>query len=404
MLSALLIASSYGHQPCCPYIHSPSSEGEYHSSDYGFRGNYSYLYGMGVPERSYQSANYRYGFNGMEKDDEMYDDPGAVPPKSGSGNSYDFGARMYNARVGRWMSQDPETRAYPDRSPYSFALDNPIKWKDADGGVVRDENGNIVYTVDSPNSQWIQMIVRVNDRAKGIFTVFAFNAERGRILTDKGSELYVFKATSSQVHERVVQLELDAKGNLVLGPDGQPIIKKSSDTGLLYPKVVDCSFNCTGNALTDQEFTISSHQITPDYLKEEGFEEIALSEAQEGDVGLYISDATGKTEHLELFLSPGAVTTKGGIAIDPGPQPPGRNPHFTNGNTFKVFRKQQSATQVIGPINSGGSAPTPAPNVVQTTIVSEKPNGTLNTVTQEEFLKIKKDVQKNQDGDDESND
>ncbi len=31
---------------------------------------------------------YRYGFNGMEKDDEI----------SGSGNSYDFGARTYDPR------------------------------------------------------------------------------------------------------------------------------------------------------------------------------------------------------------------------------------------------------------------------------------------------------------------
>jgi hypothetical protein len=36
-------------------------------------------------ERLYNSG-YRYGFNGMEKDDEV----------NGSGNSYDFGERLYN--------------------------------------------------------------------------------------------------------------------------------------------------------------------------------------------------------------------------------------------------------------------------------------------------------------------
>jgi hypothetical protein len=38
-----------------------------------------------------QYCDYRYGFNGMEKDDEV---------KNGKGNSYDFGARMYDSRLG----------------------------------------------------------------------------------------------------------------------------------------------------------------------------------------------------------------------------------------------------------------------------------------------------------------
>jgi RHS repeat-associated protein len=42
---------------------------------------------------------YRYGFNGMEKDDEV----------KGSGNSLDFGSRIYDARTGRWLSVDPVT-------------------------------------------------------------------------------------------------------------------------------------------------------------------------------------------------------------------------------------------------------------------------------------------------------
>jgi glutamyl-tRNA(Gln) amidotransferase subunit D len=48
---------------------------------------------------SSDAALYRYGFNNMEKDDEL----------KGSGNSYDFGARIYDPRVGTmvgggWMS------------------------------------------------------------------------------------------------------------------------------------------------------------------------------------------------------------------------------------------------------------------------------------------------------------
>lgn len=48
-----------------------------------------YPFGMIQPGRSYNSPDYRYGFNGMEKDDEV----------KGSGNSYDFGARMYSSTL-----------------------------------------------------------------------------------------------------------------------------------------------------------------------------------------------------------------------------------------------------------------------------------------------------------------
>ncbi|HEU0228635.1 MAG TPA: RHS repeat-associated core domain-containing protein [Arachidicoccus soli] len=66
---------------------------------------------------------YFYGFNGMEKDDEV----------SGAGNSYDFGARMYNPRVGRFLSIDPKTHQYPYFSPYCFAGNSPILFVDENG-------------------------------------------------------------------------------------------------------------------------------------------------------------------------------------------------------------------------------------------------------------------------------
>jgi len=56
-----------------------------------------YPFGMQMPGRSYNSGEYRYGFNGMEKDDEV----------KGSGNSYTTEFRQYDPRLGRWMSLDP---------------------------------------------------------------------------------------------------------------------------------------------------------------------------------------------------------------------------------------------------------------------------------------------------------
>jgi RHS repeat-associated protein len=59
---------------------------------------------------------YRYGFNSMEKDNEI----------NVNGGSYDFGARIYDSRLGRWLSLDGFERFYPSMSAYSNSLNNPI--------------------------------------------------------------------------------------------------------------------------------------------------------------------------------------------------------------------------------------------------------------------------------------
>lgn len=78
---------------------------------------------MLVPNRHGQSDSYRYGFNGKEKDDEL----------KGEGNSYDFGARMLDPRVGRWFARDPLEKEFPWQSPYTSVNNNPIIYDDPTG-------------------------------------------------------------------------------------------------------------------------------------------------------------------------------------------------------------------------------------------------------------------------------
>ena len=66
---------------------------------------------------------YRYGFNGQEKVDEV----------KGNGNSYDFGARIHDPRIGRFLSLDPRMSDFPSMSPYVFAANNPIRYVDVYG-------------------------------------------------------------------------------------------------------------------------------------------------------------------------------------------------------------------------------------------------------------------------------
>ena len=91
-----------------------------------------YPFGSSMPGRTYNNGDYRYGFNGMEKDDEI---------KGSGGSSYDFAARMYDSRLGRFLSLDRLAKKFPFYSPYLFAGNTPISAVDING----DELYIIVY-------------------------------------------------------------------------------------------------------------------------------------------------------------------------------------------------------------------------------------------------------------------
>ncbi|MEN9998785.1 MAG: hypothetical protein RI922_1775 [Bacteroidota bacterium] len=92
-------------------------------------------FGVELDGRTQSPEAYRYSFNGMEKDDEI----------KGEGYSYNFGARMLDVRLGRWMIVDDYARKYNDLSPYHFAYCCPIRVIDPNGKeniIVASYDGN----------------------------------------------------------------------------------------------------------------------------------------------------------------------------------------------------------------------------------------------------------------------
>jgi len=100
--------------------------------------------------------DYRFGFNGQEKDNEIKE----------IGNSLDFGARIYDSRLGKWLSVDRYSFSYPNVSPYSFALNSPI--------VLLDKGGNTVVIYD--------------DKGKALATI----SKAGTVFHQKGAETHSF--------------------------------------------------------------------------------------------------------------------------------------------------------------------------------------------------------------------
>lgn len=67
---------------------------------------------------------YCYGFNGKDRESEF------------SSGAYDFGARIHDARLGRWMSVDMYVKEYVGISSYSNCYDNPVAFVDPDGRTI----------------------------------------------------------------------------------------------------------------------------------------------------------------------------------------------------------------------------------------------------------------------------
>jgi len=90
--------------------------------------NYT-AFGATMPGRNFTSSSYRYGFNGKENDNEI----------KGNGNSYDYGERMYDPRIGRWLKPDKYEVVLAGWSTYAFGMNCPIKYSDVEGNFVIDE-------------------------------------------------------------------------------------------------------------------------------------------------------------------------------------------------------------------------------------------------------------------------
>ena len=323
-----------------------------------------------MPGRNYDNGSgYRYGFNGKENDKDICE------------GDLDFGARIYDSRLGRWLATDPLENKYPNYSPYSYSLNNPILFVDENGKWVRDQYGNIIVTIDKGLTKSRDGKYEIGSRIGG--STYTITGSWGYILANNGKKVEVFVPTANTVIETTYDILSNVTGtaDVTASCDGQK--------------------NCTSNSLMPNipNIVISSDQITDDVLKAEGFvkgskyEKMAKALAgffgitfpptfsaadhtKQGDIVVY-GTGSGNYEHFEYFQNATTVDTKGGVQLGPIPALPGLNPNFSNPEIY---------------INTDvGDKLDPKVN----TTAGTTSNG-QTTVDKKEFKKIRKDVKKSQ--------
>ena len=207
-----------------------------------------------MPGRQYGQLG-RYGFNGKEQDAEV----------KGSGAQYDYGFRIYDPRLGRFLSVDPLFQSFPWYTPYQFAGNKPIIAIDLDGleeYVVinyyarsgRLARTNIVTLTDKEAKEFVNMQLRTVNKDG---TLGSLTAKRKKVLVR-----HVYLNSQDETYQADEQRNTLSKRELAVYRKGSNIKDKSKHNPFQVEITEGKDAHSTKADFTEEQLSIQEKVVT----------------------------------------------------------------------------------------------------------------------------------------------
>jgi RHS repeat-associated protein len=291
----------------------------------------SNYYPFGLKHKGYNNVingtHHPYGYNGKELNEELGLD------------WYDFGARNYDPAIGRWMVIDPLAEMSYNLTPYRFAGNNPILFKDPNGlweFVFDKEAGTLSLNRQEGDTydSFLEQSGLSGGQAKKLFGV-SKKELKGKLNEGGGDSFGVSEFNSKSKIGNMLQgmEESLTAGNVELSQN------PSNDMGDAINNCWNCTINLTSdgrsdsNALTQPdtvEGLFTSMLNGNNFDNKLGSDYRNVSNPRTGDAIRYSADGGNTTTHGSVFL----------LQNDNGVQIFTKN-GFANGQPFQIMTQNE---------------------------------------------------------------
>ena len=178
----------------------------------------------------------KYLYNGKELNDEFFE-------------NYDYGARFYDAELGRFHTQDAFAEKYYDFSPYQYGANNPILYLDVNGDSI-DVSNLTDEQLKKYNSQ-IELLMEsrmfsayysILQKSKTIYSVSAqkgeegTDSEEGHFFNPNNNEVGVGENIDAYAVAQELFHAYQSDGNFYSGDKPKPLssIEAEGDIATIY--------------------------------------------------------------------------------------------------------------------------------------------------------------------------